>query len=201
MNKWLSLVIALLATCALAATPENLLENGSFDDPKDPFKGWMVDYAWTGNEVYMQNKDRVSLVPRDGMKKTIMKITPKQGGENKVETQLIKFDPNARYRCTMDLKANTKNKYGPTRVYFAGYRWKPGVRPHDTPCPGETRMVYKSKAETGFPGSWKKISLDFPMQKLSSAAKKHLRQVRFFSVYIWTAQGVSINNVKVYKLP
>ncbi|MBL7075945.1 MAG: hypothetical protein ISS31_00605 [Kiritimatiellae bacterium] len=196
MKKWLGLAIVLFATSALAATPENLLENGSFDDPKDPFKGWMVDYAWTGSSVYMGNKNTVSLVPRDGMKKTVLKITPKK--ESKVESKLIPYEYGARYRCTMDIKAS---KGAPTRVYFAGYRWLPGIRPHDEPYPGETRMVYKSKAETGFPTSWKKVTLDFPMQKLSSAAKKHLRQVRFFSVYVWTAQGVSIDNVKVYKLP
>jgi len=201
MLKRLVILSALIAAPAFAATPVNLLENGNFDDPQDPFKGWMVDYAWTGNSVYMGNKSRVSLLPRDGMKKNVLQIMPKQGSESKVESQLIPYEYGARYRCKMDIKANVKNKYGPTRVYFAGYRWLPGIRPHETPYPGETRMVYKSKAETGFPGSWKTISFDFPMQKLSSAAKKHLRQVRFISVYVWTAQGAWVDNVKVYKLP
>jgi hypothetical protein len=201
MSKWLGLVIALLATSALAATPVNLLVNGDFEDPKEPFKGWMVDYEWTGNSAYMENKNRVTVLPRDGMKKNVLQIMPNQGREAKVESDLIPYEYGARYRCTMDIKANVKNKYGPTRVYFAGYRWKPGIRPHDTPYPGETRMVYKSKAQTDFPGSWKSISLDFPMQTLSSAAKKHLSQVRFFSVYVWTAQGTWVDNVKVYKLP
>ncbi len=191
----------LLLTVTQAAALDNLLDNGSFDDADDPFKGWMIDYAWTKNAVYVENRYRVSLVPRDGIKQNVLKITPAGNSESKVESQLIPYEHGARYRCTMDVKANVKNQYGPTRIYFAGYRWKPGIRPHESPKPGETRMVYKSKAETGFPGSWKKVSFGFPMKKLSSAAKKHLRQVRFFSVYVWTAQGCSIDNVRVYKLP
>lgn len=199
MLKYVLGVMLLTATSAIAL--DNLLINGTFDDPKNPTKGWMVDYAWTGNAVYMQNKSRVSIVRRDGLKRNVLNIKVPQGSEAKVESQLIPYERGARYRCTMDIKANVKNKYGPTRVYFAGYRWKPGIRPHDNPKPGETRMVYKSKAETGFPGAWKSITFDFPMKRLSSAAKKHLRRVRFISVYVWTAQGTSIDNVRVYKQP
>ncbi|NQU38376.1 MAG: hypothetical protein HQ523_00310 [Lentisphaerae bacterium] len=195
MKHLLKLAIVLSSTCAFAGGG-NLLKNGDFESKENPMAGWTVDYAWTGNGVYVDNTSRVSVVARDGLKRNVLTITPTE--ESKVESQLQPFDPAARYRCTLDVKATPG---APTRIYFAGYRWKPGVRPHDNPHPGELRMVYKSQAITDFSGAWQNHSLEFPMQKLSAAARKHLQQVRFFSLYVWTAQGVAIDNVKVTKIP
>ncbi len=192
MRNWFGLAIMLWAASALGGG--NLLENGDFENKKDPLAGWMVDYRWTENSNYMENYTRVAVVPSDGMKRNVLKISAPP--ESKVESQLIPFDPKARYRCTMDVKAQ---RGLPTRIYFAGYRWKSGVRPHEKPHPGELRPVYKSKAISKLSSSWQTVSLEFPMKKLSATARKHLKYVRFISLYVWTAQGVSIDNVKLIK--
>jgi len=191
MRTLLGVAIALWATSAMGGGG-NLLENGDLENTENPLAGWTVDYEWTENKVYMNNKDCVSVVRQDGVKRNVLNIAP--AGESRVESKLIPFDPKKRYRCTMDVKAV---KGLPTRIYFAGYRWKPGIRPHEDPYPSDMRMVYKSKAISDLPNSWKTVALEFPMQKLSAAAKKHLAQVRFFSLYVWTSQGVAIDNVQI----
>ena len=183
------IVVLLFAASAVGAG--NLLENGGFDDKENPLAGWTVDYRWTENSNYVDNYRRVSVVPRDGLKRDVLRITAPP--ESKVESKLIPFEAGARYRCTLDVKGSF------TRIYIAGYRWKPGVRPHGNPHPGELRMVYKSKAFTDISESWKTVTLDFPMKKLSSAARTHLRQVRFICLYVWTEEGASLDNVKLVK--
>lgn len=182
--------VLLCAVCAMGA--ENLLENGDFENKDDPLAGWTVDYAWTENSNYIQNYARVSVVPHDGGKVNVLRISAPP--ESKVESKLIPFDPDAQYRCTLDVKGSF------TRIYFAGYRWKPGVRPHVNPHPGELRMVYKSKAFTEVTGTWKTATLEFPMKDLSAQAHKHLKQVRFICLYIWTEEGVSLDNVKIIQI-
>lgn len=180
-----------LAVPAIAA--ENLLVNGDFENKEEPLAGWTVDYQFTENSNYMQNHTRVSVVPGDGVKRNVLRIAAPP--ESKVEGMLIPYEPGARYRCTLDAKGAF------TRIYFAGYKWKPGVRPHEDPHPGELRMIYKSKACTDISTTWKTATLEFPMQELSAQAKKHLSYVRFICLYIWTNEGVSIDNVKITEIP
>ena len=42
-------LIAAALFAAPAAHGQSLLENGDFENPTDPFKGWVTDYAFTGN--------------------------------------------------------------------------------------------------------------------------------------------------------
>ena len=187
-------IVSILMLFALPVMgAENLLENGSFDNEENPYAGWTVDYEWTGNGVYMDNKQRVSILPLDDGRKTVLRITASQ--ESKVESQLVPFEKDTRYRCRLNIKGG-----GIVRAYIAGYRWKPGVRPHDNPHPGELRMVYKGKAFTDVNSRWKSATLEFPMRKLSTQARRHLKQVRFICVYVWTEKWASIDNVSLTRI-
>ena len=55
-----------LVTLCAASAGTNELVNGGFDDPKEPLKGWVHNYEWTGNKFYRDNHTRLSVVEKDG---------------------------------------------------------------------------------------------------------------------------------------
>lgn len=65
---------------SFSAHAQSILPNGSFDDPADPLKGWVTDYAWSGNSYYIANKDFVH-VQQDGTRKNIVKLVSPGMGE------------------------------------------------------------------------------------------------------------------------
>src|SRR4051812_28083134 len=72
-----TLRLLLLAAALSGASPsraESPLENGSFDDPAEPLKGWITDYEWTGNSWYVGNKKQVSIVA-EGERGNVVKLT------------------------------------------------------------------------------------------------------------------------------
>lgn len=168
---------------------ENLLPNGSFDHKEDALHGWITDYAWTGNQHYVGNKDRVSV------SQGAARIKPAGDAGAKMECLPIPLERGFRYTCTLDVKG------GPYRIYFAGYKWKPGVRPHENPELGELRMIYKSKAVAAKNSSRSREKLELPGVELSPQAKSHLKQVRFLTVYIWMMGEGTVDNVTVAKTP
>ena len=167
----------------------NLIENGSFDHKDGDLTGWVTDYAFTGNSHYVGNKDRVAVTGNKAV------IKPAGDAGAKMETIPIALEPGFRYTATLDAKG------GPYRIYFAGYQWKPGVRPHDKPGLGDLRMVYKSKAVAEKEGGWKKQTVELPGVELSSAAKSALKKVRFITLYVWMMKEGSIDNVTITKTP
>jgi len=181
--------------CLLAIHPsradEDLVENGTFDNKEEPLKGWTTDYEWTGNKYYVANKTRVSVVDSEQGRTKVVKIVPAGDAGAKMESLPIRFEPGYRYTCTLDVKG------GPYRVYFAGYKWQPGIRPHENPEPGELRLIYKSKASTGNAGSWTGVEIKLPGVTLSARAKQHLKQVRFLTVYVWMMKPGHIDNISV----
>lgn len=181
--------LALLLTATVPAAAENLLENGSFDHKDGDLTGWYTDYAFSGNKHYVGNKDRVSVSGN----KAVLKPAGDAGA--KMETFAIALDPGFRYTATLDAKG------GPYRIYFAGYKWKPGIRPHENPSLGELRMIYKSKAVAEKDGGWKKQKLELPGVKLSPQAKASLKHVRFITLYVWMMKDGSIDNVTITKTP
>lgn len=185
---WLAAVLAVPAVPAESPT-ENLLENGSFDHEDGGLTGWFTDYAFSGNRHYVGNVDRVTV----SGKKAVLKPAGDAGA--KMETRAIKLEPGFRYKATLDVKG------GPYRIYFAGYKWKPGIRPHDEPALGELRMIYKSKAVAEKGGGWKSQTVELPGVKLSSQAKAALKHVRFITLYVWMMKEGSIDNVTVTKIP
>lgn len=185
---------------AVSRSQQNLCYNGTFDVPDKPLDGWMIDYRWTGNSHYAANHTRVSAVASHKGKRNVMRI--KGGAETKVESAAIPFEQGARYQCTLNLMGSMPH------IYFSGYKWKPGIRPHEKPHLGDLRRIYKSqfrntKVSSGG-GGWKKVTFEFPLPNLSDLAKKHLKYVRFCTVYIIVINDASgeiyVDDVVVTKI-
>jgi hypothetical protein len=175
-----------------AAAPQSILENGNFDDPIDPLKGWVVDYAFTGNSFYIGNKSHVSIVT-DGARKNVVQFSSAGDAGVKMECKSFPIEPGYKYTCTLDIKG------GGYRIYFAGYQFAPGVRPHENPDLGELRMIYQSKATVGSSPEWTQEKLELPGVTLSQQAIEHLKKVRYLTVYIWMAKPGCVDNVTVTK--
>lgn len=193
------LLVFTLATLAIQAAPpvapaQSLIENGNFDDPTDPLKGWIVDYAFTGNSFYIGNKSHVSLAT-EGARKNVVQFGANGDAGVKMECRAFALEPGYKYTCTLDIKG------GGYRIYFAGYQFAPGIRPHENPELGEMRMVYQSKAAVGSSAEWKQETIELPGVKLSPQAIEHLKKVRYLTVYIWMAKPGSVDNVTVTKTP
>jgi hypothetical protein len=192
MRKLVALVVLWAAAGTLCAAG-NLCENGAFEDAADPLKGWNTDYRWTGNSNYSENYGRVKVVTQEGAKRNALSVDGRNTGDAgaKVESKPIAVQPGARYRAKLNVKG------GPARVYFAGYKWKPGVRPVPNPELGQLRAVYKSKPYVGEPRAWTPVSLQFPMDNPSPAALKQIKEVRFITVYVWSNGDTYIDDVAV----
>ncbi|MEO0452699.1 MAG: hypothetical protein AAFY98_01010 [Verrucomicrobiota bacterium] len=188
-------LITLMMFLGVTISPaQSLLENGSFDDPEDPLKGWITDYEFTGNSHYVGNKAHVT-IGREGSKKSVALFADENGeGGVKMESEPFPLEPGYKYTGKLDIK--TGHLY---RVYFMGYKWKPGIRPHDNPTLGELRPVYKSRAITSDSSSWSREKFELPAVKLSDAAKKHLKQVRFLTMYIFFVGGGAVDDVELTK--
>lgn len=176
------------------AAPQPIIENGSFDDPVDPLKGWTVDYAFTGNSHYLENKSRVSIAT-DGVRKNVVQFGSAGDAGVKMESRAFVLERGFKYTCTFDIKG------AGYRIYFAGYQFAPGVRPYEKPELGELRMVYQSKATTGSSAEWKQEKIEIPGVTLSQQAIDHLKKVRYLTVYIWMAKPGFVDNVSVTKTP
>ena len=187
------LLSLLLISAVPAARAQSLLENGNFDNPTDPFKGWLTDYAWSGNSNYIGNKDHLSIMT-EGAKKNVVKFGDAGDAGVKMECRAFPLEAGFKYVCNLDIKG------GGYRVYFAGYQWVPGVKPHDNPELSELRMIYQSKALTGTSDAWKQEKLELPGIKLSEAALEHLKKVRYLTVYIWMVKPGFVDNVTVTKV-
>ncbi len=183
----------LLIATALAVDAQSLLENGNFDNPTDPLKGWVTDYEWTGNSHYVGNKKLVSIVT-EGARKNVVKFGDNGDAGVKIECRAFPLEPGFKYVCNLDIKCAAY------RIYFAGYQWAPGVHPHENPELGKLRMIYQSKAATGTTDAWKQEKLELPGVTLSPQAIEHLKKVRYLTVYIWMAKPGFVDNVTVTKV-
>jgi hypothetical protein len=187
------LLIAALCLSGMEARAQSLLENGNFDNPTDPLKGWVTDYAWTGNSYYVGNKQHVS-VATEGARKNVVKVDSNGDAGVKIECRAFPLEPGFKYVCSLDLKCPAY------RIYFAGYQWAPGVHPHDNPELGELRMIYQSKAAVGSSNEWKTEKLELPGVALSEQAIEHLKKVRYLTIYIWMAKPGFVDNVTLTKV-
>lgn len=193
-------------SCALAclsawpaAAQSNLCYNGSFTSPADPLDGWIIDYAWTGNARYVNNRSTVSALPEFKGRQHVMRLAYTY--ENKVECKPIEFELGARYQCTLDFIGDV-----PVRVNFNGYMWEPGVAPYPDPQIKDLRRIFKSEAFSGTANNWKSVKITFPQPEVSELAWSHLKQVRYFTVMVLVpaagipGKGTYVTNVKVIKL-
>ena len=191
------LAASTLAFSNLRAAETVTLVNSNFDDGANPPTGWTTDYEWSGNSYYIGNKNAVTILTEPGRGSVVhLKPVKLDDAGAKMETIPFPIEPGFRYKCTLDVKG------GPSRVYFAGYRWAPGVRPNDAPALPDLRMIYKSKAaNTPLSPGWTTVSLEFPGVALSPDALKHLQQVRFMTLYVWFMNPGSVDNIVVTKTP
>jgi hypothetical protein len=173
---------------------ENLCFNGSFDYSPNPLEGWTYNYAFLGNKNYMDNHTKVSAEAKGGGRSSVVRIKSTSDAGAKIESKPIPFERGYRYTCKMKLKD------GPVRIYFAGYKWKPGIRPHANPAIGELRTIYKSKAYTKANKGWSTIELKLPGVKASPLSIKHLSRVRFITVYIWTLGEIYVDDIEVTRV-
>ena len=188
--------ILLITAAAVAAPPVPqlpIIENGNFDNPTDPLKGWIVDYAFAGNSNYMANKTHVSIAT-EGARKNVVQFGSAGDAGVKMECRAFPLEPGFKYVCNLDIKG------GGYRIYFAGYQFAPGVRPHENPELGELRMIYQSKATVGSSDAWKQEKLEIPGVALSAQAIERLKKVRYLTVYIWMAKPGFVDNVTVTKV-
>ena len=191
-----------LSSARQAGGGGNLCYNGSFDSTNGPLHGWTIDYQWTGNSFYQQNHNRIKPVASYSGKSTVMHVDGR-AGETKVECRPIPLEQGARYRCTLNLKGSTT-----PHMYFAGYKWKPGIRPYENPHLGDLRRIYKSQFRNhkvaGGSGGWKKVTFEFPLKNPSKLAKKNLKHLRQFTVYIILVDGTGgetyVDNVVVKRI-
>jgi hypothetical protein len=197
MIKPFSHALLAAASLSIATAQEITLVNSNFDDGANPPTGWVTDYEWSGNSYYVANKAAISTGTEAGRGSVVqLKPPAADAGGAKMETIPFVLEPGFRYKCTLEVKG------GPSRVYFAGYRWAPGVRPIDQPAISDLRMIYKSKAaNTPAAGDWTKVTLEFPGVDLSADAIKHLKQVRFMTLYVWFMNTGSVDNIVVTKTP
>ena len=188
--------LALIAA-ALFAVPsargQSFLENGDFENATDPFKGWVTDYEWTKNSYYVGNKAHLTIAS-EGARKNFVNFGDAGDGGVKLETRAFPIEAGFKYICNLDIKGSAY------RVYFAGYQWAPGIRPHENPELSELRMVYQSKALIGTNEAWTKGKLELPGVVLSPAAIEHLRKVRYLTLYIWMMKPGSVDNVTITKV-
>ena len=193
ISKLCLIFIASTLSGLAASDAQSVIENGNFENPGDPFKGWITDYEFTGNSNYVGNKTHVSIAT-DGAHKNVVKMDSPGDAGVKMECRAFPMEPGFRYTCTLDVKG------GGYRIYFAGYRFAPGIRPHDNPELGELRMIYQSKATQGTADGWKQEKLELPGVKVSPEGLEHLKQIRYLTVYIWFVKLGFVDNVTVTKV-
>lgn len=186
--------IVLVSCCLFAVRPgfaQNLLHNGSFDDADDPLAGWVTDYTWAKNDQYMDNKEKVSVVSMEAGHSMVCRIESTTDAGTKLESGPIPFEEGYRYSCSLKFK-------GPDyRIYIAGYKLRPGVKPSDNPDISELRQVYKSRAETGSANGWTTVHLELPGKKITKGMQAYLKQIQYITLYVYVVRTGYIDEVEI----
>lgn len=186
----LLLLITLLATGGAGQT---LQPNHDFSHPEDPLYAWHYDYEWTSNRNYMGNADRVSVLPQANGRQNVLQIMGLGDVGSKVESIILPFEQGMSYRARVTLRG------GPYRIYFSGYQWQPGIRPHDQPTLQELRPVYRSKAVTGETRSWQTVDVEIPGIDPTELSLRHLQRVRFVTLYIFALRMTQVDEVIIVR--
>ncbi len=208
------IAFAVLAMSAMAGG--NLLDNGSFDDPRDPLTGWKSEYTSHLQRAYADNHEYVSVVDRVSGRRNVLKLycdERKFFNEGvKVDSYPIEFEPGQRFRLT----ARAKSTGPQCRFLVQGYRWRPDVEPHENPKYEDLRRVYRfgllyfNDPETGdhsrVPqnGRWRRGSLIFPDRQQTDLGRRFLEQVDFLIVHILAVRGgagaVYVDDVRLTRI-
>lgn len=215
------LIVSLFLLGGWAATPagaaSNLVVNGSFSASEDPLKGWRYIYDAAGDGWYANNHKLVAVVDKNNDRQKVLKLhgtaaelqVPGQGV--KVDSHPIPVDlSKGKFRFSIFARST-----GPTcRILIEGYRWAPGITPHEAPLNTELRKCYKfSQVYFGhedagtmarLSGAWQKGSTVFPADNLSDLAKKSLSQIKFLVIHIVAIGGYEgdlfVDDVRLEKI-
>lgn len=174
--------IMLIGSLCFAEKGVNLVVNGDFEDPENPTKGWTLDWDWNGSSVNANNLKNVTILPKDGLKKNVLRLEH-HNKEAPFLSPVVPFEYGKTYEISFDVKIN---KGAGERIYIAGYKWKPGVRPYENPHTGDLRKIYQGKNIAGIGTAWKRISIKFPgssYDDLSPLAKQSLQPTRVIGLY------------------
>ena len=199
----LALGIAFFGTGVNVQAGSNLVVNGSFDAPDDHLGGWRYVYDAVGESWYTNNHTLVSIVENDNGRKKVLKLHGTRaelwdiGQGVKVDSHPIPVDlSKGKFRFSISARSTGPN----CRILIEGFRWAPGVTPHDHPKNTELRKCYKfsqvyfGKQEAGetaaLSTAWQKGATVFPEGKLSEQARKNLAQIKFLVVHIVAVDGV-----------
>ncbi len=198
LRRWLIGLTAFAAHGVGART--NLVVNGGFDAPGEPLKGWRTHYDLPGESWYAENRDLVSVIAEESGRRNVLRLHVKtrdlainQGV--KADSEPIPFDPNLRYRFSASARST-----GPDcRILLEGYRWKPGIRPHERPEFHELRKCYKftqlyfgsqKAGDMGGVGrAWSSASMEIPGELKSDVQRDIYSTIRFVIVHVVAIGG------------
>ena len=125
---------------ARAQLNTNLMQNGSFDNA---LEGWHYSYDLGGESWYKDNEKCVSVVAQEsGHRNVLQLMTPFGVSQNqgvKVDSKPLPIDLKGHYRLSVTARSD-----GPDcRILLEGYKWRPGIKPHENPELSELRKEYK----------------------------------------------------------
>ncbi|MDD4103327.1 MAG: hypothetical protein PHU80_11955 [Kiritimatiellae bacterium] len=217
MNKLRKLFLAGLCALVYVAVvsaqtydmTNNLLKNGSFDDPEDPLNHWI--YAFDHNKHYLNNYKYVSVVDdpasmRKGVLRldaTIHDVCINQGVQ--VYSAPIRFDPKKKYKISLSARSvGTTGGLGPKcRIYAIGYRWHPKAVKSNNPAFGDLREavrfqpIYFNSADTGefshVPKQWKRVERVIPTPGRSELQQSHLENCDWLMLKILALDWTGVN--------
>lgn len=191
------------AVAAGAAT--NLLVNGSFDSTNNPFEAWKTVYDLPGESWYFGNHKHVSAKENVDGRKHVASLwgdysllqVPGQGVKIDSRPIPVKNVPACQFRLSCYARST-----GPScRILVEGYKWRPGIKPHDEPPLYELRPCYKfsqvyfGKQEAGTMAQptrqWQRGETVFPDPALtkSNESRENLGLIRFLVVHIIAIGG------------
>ncbi|MFC1497797.1 hypothetical protein ACFLS1_04880 [Verrucomicrobiota bacterium] len=201
--------VAFLTIClsSLTAAPKkkdnNLMINGSFDDPEDPLKGWCVDWRWNENANYMFNHEACSII-KQGVRPHVLRVKKSDASEKiaeiKIDSPVVPFELGCKYKIQYDYRTMG----GGGRIYVIGYYWAPGVMPNKNPHRKELRPCYRGgimQPQSFKPTYWKTVTAEFPAKDISKLGMQHLERVELIGVHFYSMNGNEwfIDNVRIEK--
>ena len=203
MQRFISIV--LLGWVATAGAATNLVVNGSFDSTNSPFEAWKTVYDLPGESWYFGNHSHIKAKDVVEGRKHVASMwgnyellqVPGQGVKIDSRPIPVKNVPGCQFRLSCYARST-----GPfCRILIEGYKWRPGIKPHDDPPLHELRPCYKF-SQVYFGGqeagtmaqptkSWQRGETVFPNAALtkSDTSKENLNLIRFLVVHIIAIGG------------
>jgi hypothetical protein len=224
-RRWLrrAMVLATVAVAGLFASRaealSNLVVNGSFDDDRGELYAWKYKYDPAEDKNvgwYTNNHVNVSVVDQEGSQHKVLSLwgdlailqVPGQG--TKVDSDPVPVKPGGQYRFSCLARST-----GPdSRIMVEGYKWVPGIKPHDHPKLSELRRCYKfnqlyfGPVQAGYFGGvgrqWQRAEVKIPEKVNSDFQRQALDEIKFLVVHMVAIGGsegnLYVDEVKIEKI-